>query len=489
VFGFLVVCASAARVQAYKTFPIGSGTTEDKPQSKLWYHDGSWWGILPYDNPSDPQNAQKKGLNFYRLENGVFVRQSFAAALVGTSNGKRADVLWNGTHLFVLVYKKGVTTQILRKYQYDALTTPTSYKLADGFPANGVTLTFVSGSETATIAQDSTPEGKLWIAYMAGTTTTGFKIRVIWSTNLEHTAWSMEHVLHEGVDKDDLAAVAAFGAPPDARVGVLWSNQVSPTNFGFKFHADGDPETTWSLVETLPPGPPNQNDVADDHIHLIVTPLQDVIAVTKSNTQSRIHVRVLSKVDDQWSWSTPVLVSSLVSGNATRPVVLYEQTNDEVYVFYTYLGNPTSQIDKIVYKKAPLSNLASLSIAPAITVMSTSVNLNDVTSTKDEVDTNSSLVVVTKGGTNAYYTSIVMHAETQNGGSTASTTVATTSANLTGKSGHLYLAAIVTTPPVAVSTVEGLGLIGRRWTRNAPGRTRPESPCGAPRAPPPGTGR
>ena len=190
VFGLLVVCASASRVQAYKTFSIGStGTTADKPQSKLWYHDGTWWAILPDGND----------LYIYRMENGSFVKKPFPSSpgpvWVDASNSAHADVLQSGETLFVLVYKGNTNT--LYKYTYDSVNQ--KYDRTSGFPVAGVSLSFTvgpngevngaSGSETATIAQDTT--GKLWIAYETTdktVTPTVNKIRVIWSTSADHTA-------------------------------------------------------------------------------------------------------------------------------------------------------------------------------------------------------------------------------------------------------------------------------------------------------------
>ncbi|MGH7452589.1 MAG: hypothetical protein ACRENG_14675, partial [bacterium] len=54
----------------------------------------------------------------------------------------------------------------------------------------------------------------------------------------------------------------------------------------------------------------------------------------------------------------------------------------------------------------------------------------------------------------------VVHEESRTGGSSGSTTV-TTSTNLTGANGHLYLAAISTRPRKLVQSVTGLGL---NWT-------------------------
>src|SRR4029450_11067921 len=160
VLGLFVVGAAAPRAQTPPSIPIGPGLTEDKPQSKLWYIDNAdrtvtWWGILGFVGDA----TAAPGVYFYKLEHGVLVRQSFPGAhLVGVDIDARADVLWNDhdLHLFVLMYKGEDTT--LHKYSYDASTQ--TYALLAGFP---VAIPLLAGSESATIAQDST--GQLWLAY------------------------------------------------------------------------------------------------------------------------------------------------------------------------------------------------------------------------------------------------------------------------------------------------------------------------------------
>src|SRR4029434_8273686 len=160
VLWLFVVCAAATHAQPPPSIPIGPGLTEDKPQSKLWYTDNAdrtvtWWGILGFVGDA----TAAPGVYFYKLEHGVLVRQTFPGAhLVGVDIDARADVLWNGhdLHLFVLMYKGEATT--LHKYTYDA-STQTYTRLA-GFP---VAIPLLAGSESATIAQDST--GQLWLAY------------------------------------------------------------------------------------------------------------------------------------------------------------------------------------------------------------------------------------------------------------------------------------------------------------------------------------
>jgi hypothetical protein len=444
VVGVLLACAMAAPVHAFKSFPIGDGTTEDKPQSKLWYHDGAWWGILPFPDPV----SAIRGLYFYRMVDGAFVRQSFPDARVDASISARADILSDGDDLYVLIYK-GVSSQFA-KYTYDALSKVYS-RVGNVVPA-----TLSDGVETATIAKDSTDT--LWIAYEAGISP--YDIYVIWSA--DHTTWSAPIQLNTSTVKpDDIAAMVAF----DTKIGVFWSDQISK-KFRFRYHIDTDPVTSWSPVEELAPGTLS-TDGADDHIHLTVTPTQDILAATKSTKSNRLFVRVRWQATGQWSAPT------FVANGGTRPIVLYEQDNEEVYIFYTDLRGTLE--DTQVYKKVKLVDLdppGDLSTQPAITIMHyppdaenpNGVILKDITSTKDVVNTDTSLAVVASGkpvsGKRAFYTSLVLHAETQAGGSTASTEVST-SAALTAMPDHLYLAAIVTTPPVTVSTVEGLGLT---WT-------------------------
>jgi hypothetical protein len=367
VLGLLVWLAPAAHT-VDGSFTIGSGRTDDKPQSKLWFNDGTWWAIL----------GDGADIYFFRLTNGVFVKQTFPNAMVDTSISARADVLWTDPFLFVLLYKG--STVSLSKYSYDAPTQ--TYTRLPGFP---VSLPLASGSESATIAQDST--GKLWIVYDPGN-----KIRVMWSTTSDHTGWNTTGmVLYEPVDSDDLADIVAF----NNRIGVMWSNQ-SADNFGFRIHVDGQPETTWGPVEVVEQG----GSIADDHVNLAVTDAQDVLAATKSSVsgdQINLFVRWHNS-----GWGGPYFIID----HATRPIVVFDRTNQDVYVFYTDWSVST-QAGKISYKKANLSTLIDLAVGQEIEFMAVSgANLNDVTSTRQAVDATTGLLVVAKAGSTAYYKSL-----------------------------------------------------------------------------------
>jgi hypothetical protein len=95
----------------------GTGTTRDNVQAKLWFNDGTWWALLPYGGTGPA--LTDRGNSLYRLEGGGLVRQDLVDSRITT----RADVFWNGTHLFALMYKdSNASPSKLYKYRYDAGT-------------------------------------------------------------------------------------------------------------------------------------------------------------------------------------------------------------------------------------------------------------------------------------------------------------------------------------------------------------------------------
>src|ERR671910_1830047 len=132
-----------------------AGPTAAKTQSKLWFNDGTWWGIL-FDGSSEEYHI-------YRYDRAKDA-WSDTGTLIDGRNTSRADVLWDEPHLYVAT--AGTEASLERdsarflRYTYD----PSSerYSLDKGFP---VTIT-EGGMEAISIARDTT--GKLWATYTQG---------------------------------------------------------------------------------------------------------------------------------------------------------------------------------------------------------------------------------------------------------------------------------------------------------------------------------
>src|SRR5918995_3533915 len=129
-----------------------AGPTAAKHQSKLWFNDGTWWGIL-FDGSSEEYHI-------YRYDEAKEA-WSDTGTLVDARNASRADALWDGPHLYVV---SGGTEASLEqdsarflRYTYDP--SAGRYTLDTGFP---VTIA-EGGTEAISLARAA--DGVLWATY------------------------------------------------------------------------------------------------------------------------------------------------------------------------------------------------------------------------------------------------------------------------------------------------------------------------------------
>ena len=345
----------------------------------------------------------------YKLVNDALVKQSFTDALVDTNISARADVLWDADEsvLYVLMYSG--TTARFSKDDYTPGTQ--TYTRQTGYPR---TINLLPGSESATMTKDS--EGTLWIVYdperpgpvtcldgegLPEETPDG-EVRVLWST--DHLTWT-EQLLYGPVCGDDLATIVAF----DNKIGVMWSDQTGSgsqqrDNLGFQIHIDTNAPNVWEAIEEVPMPPSHL--FADDHLNFKVTDAGDILVAIKTSTTadgtvdgtSLNETELLVRWHDTGTWSEPFFVT----GDSSRPIVVFDRANQDVYVFYTGVFASTPRQRNISYKVASLEDLANPLIldpfvAPAYAFMVLPVvppdvtgnlkySLNNPTSTKQAVD-------------------------------------------------------------------------------------------------------
>src|SRR5215217_3179956 len=105
---------AAATPAGYKDGLFGSATgddpTADKPQSKLWYNDGFWWAVM-FNQPAG--NWQIYKLTWPSAWNSTGI-------VVDTRVTSRADVLWDGSKLFIAAAtRRSASNQaLLSRYSY-----------------------------------------------------------------------------------------------------------------------------------------------------------------------------------------------------------------------------------------------------------------------------------------------------------------------------------------------------------------------------------
>ena len=162
--------------------PIAAATGE-KPQSKLWFHDGHWRAVL----------SATGGTRLWRLEGRTWVE----VLRLSDSVKATADVVAAGDLTHVLLYEGPQARLISLKYD----PAGKEYKPWGKRPL-ATTVSLEPACETATIDVDSS--GRMWLAFDGES-----EIHVRWS-DPPYTSFSAPLRLASGISPDDICVVTAF---------------------------------------------------------------------------------------------------------------------------------------------------------------------------------------------------------------------------------------------------------------------------------------
>ena len=382
---------AAATPAGYKDGLFGSATgidpTADKPQSKLWYNDGFWWAVM-FNQPAG--NWQIYKLTWPSAWNPTGI-------VVDTRVTSRADVLWDGSKLFIasLVRFDASNQAKLARYSYNASSK--TYTL----DASAVTI--MTGS-AETLALDKDTAGRLWIAY------TQSKKVYVNTSDVTGLSWGTPFQLpgSSTVGSDDIASLVAYKDQSGPSIGVLWSSHsssASASGMYFARHTDSDAPGTWKPVEQIYGGV--GSCLADDHVNLkslqadpstgalfaaVKTSIGD--SGCPSSTTDAILL-VVRNPNNTWKWTT----FGTTTDNHTRPLVLLDSDNRKVYMFAT---SPTS-CGTIYMKSTSMANPSFASGLGTPFISASGACINNATSTKQPVGNSSGLVVLASDQTNKYY--------------------------------------------------------------------------------------
>jgi hypothetical protein len=319
--------------------------TGDKPQSKVWYHAGKWWAVLPIIS----------GTYVWRLDNNAWTQ---ILALTGDDD-TQADCVVDGDTTHILLYR-GETNNRLVSIQY--VPASGAYQLWS-VQSDVIDIDLDSGVETAVIDIDH--NGVMWLAN-DGTS----QIYVRWS-GWPYDTWSNTNryqLNSSRVDDDDICDITTFGGN---KMGVLWSDQRSDEKFYFRYHNDGDAGNDWSTRETAASGS-SGGGVADDHINFAVDG-GIIYAAIKTGYDASGYIRIgLLRRLANGTWNLYQVTEGAYDG--TRPISLLNTSEETIKVIYTASQNG----DDIVYREANTSDLNSFGSEQTLI----SGSYDNVTSTK-----------------------------------------------------------------------------------------------------------
>ena len=393
VFGVIVLLAGVALSLPRSFKPevrCTQGPTASKVQSKLWFNDGLWWGIL-FDGSSEEYHIYR----YDQTENSW----RDTGVLVDARNTSRADALWEDGHLYVVsagteASLEKDSAQFLR-YRYDPSTE--RYSLDKGFPA---TIT-EGGMEAIAVAKDTT--GKLWATY-----TQGDDLRRVFVTHTSgkgDSSWVKPFVLPlrgTTVSSDDVSGIVAFGS----KIGLMWSNQYDESGmsgFYFATHSDGEPEEAWRLDKRI-----RGAGMANDHINLKADSEGRVFATLKTR-RDRIDrdpdapYSMLWVRDKDGSWTGHVF--GTVEDSHTRSLALVDEEQNMLYMF---ASSPSCTGGKVYYKRTDLDDISFEEGRGILFIEGPEgTNVGDATSTKQSLDEASGALVVASDKNRGYYYNLI----------------------------------------------------------------------------------
>ncbi|SDC49405.1 PKD domain-containing protein [Geodermatophilus telluris] len=372
--------------------------TSDKPQSKLWFAQGSWWANMFH--------TESGTWHLFRLDRAT-QQWVDTGVQVDDRPNTLADVLWDGTRLYVASHVVSLSSDTsatpslgnspARLYRY-SWSADRGYRLDAGFP---VAITQYS-SESLTIDKDST--GTLWATWtqVSAAAGGGYTSSVyVNSTTGSDSSWGTPFVVPvagSAVSQDDVSSVVAFGRN---RIGLLWSNQLDGTVY-WAVHDDGTSRTSWRGSAAI-----RGNRQADDHLNIKAVQADTsgrVFAVVKTSLDgdptaapTDPQIRLLSFKPGTGAWSATT-VGTLADCH-TRPLLILDEEHQTVHVLATaptsggcpFAGAPGTIYDKTAPMADPV--FAAGRGTPVIRDVA-SANMNDVTGTKQSVTAASGIVVL-----------------------------------------------------------------------------------------------
>lgn len=322
-------------IQALQSINVSADTGE-KPQSKVWQNNQTWWSVMPNNN----------GTWLWRLDGTKWKAVLKLSNLTNTHSDTK--VVGNVTH--ILMYHGSAQDSVSEGDQsgYGAQLVsvqyvpgaPGKYKLWTVRP-DVVDVPLTKGVETASLDIDSA--GRMW---MVSDTNNSIEVRY---ADFPYGTWSAPITLATGITTDDIGSIIAM---PNGRIGVLWSNQ-NTQRFGFRTHLDGDDPTVWTADEVPAAGSAlNVGDgFADDHLHMAASSDGTIYAAVKTSYDTDGYPKMgllVRRPDGTWD---PFYA---VDNDGTRGVVtLSESTNTLLYMY-----TETEVSGVIYYRTSPLDSIS-----------------------------------------------------------------------------------------------------------------------------------
>lgn len=354
--------------------------TAREGESRLWFADGDWWGVLYQESTGTYRIA--------RLDKDAR-RWVFTDVDVDKRDTAQVDVLWDAGVLDVVSAGTDPANERhamqASRFAYDPATR--AYSLLPGYPVQ------ITPGGVADLSLAGDGRGARWVTF-----TEGGSVRVAHTLG-DGAEWTTPFVLPvpgaTGLLADDRSAVVGMGG---GGIGVMWSAQGSvEPSYRFAMHRGGDPDDVWT--SSVPLSGPGR---ANSHIFLVGLPGDPagrVLALLKTSlTQpdDPLYRLMQLRPDGTWVGHTVWRVAdevrnARISVDATRRRV------------YAYAATPCCVGGSISFKEADLDRISFEPGRARPIIAGEGVRATTPTSTAQLLDAASGLVVLASDMKNRRY--------------------------------------------------------------------------------------
>ena len=357
------------------------------PESKLWFKDGRWWGVL-WDTTSGSHHI------FWLNRSTSPHKWVDSGVSVDGRNTVRVDALSAGSKLYVATHVYGVDAGrgAARLYRYSYHSATRRYTRDKGFPVrinSAVTKTLVITKESG--------HNVLWASWVEPVVPGRREVLVAKGLKGGKKWRAPFRIPHSRtVGYDDISSIVTFGK----KVGVLWSdsNNDDGNRFRFATHRNGARSSRWSRERPYLTGLRQ----VDDHISLKSYNGRVYAAVKTASRGINIDgpSLVLLVRSQNGHWGHAGIASN--GNELTRPVLLIDPGANQLHVF---ANGPNFRPGTIFEKTSPL-DVPSFDVqGPPTPFISDDQNpgLEVATSTKQPVSPSMGIVVVAANFMNHTY--------------------------------------------------------------------------------------
>ena len=357
------------------------------PESKLWFKDGRWWGVL-WDKTSGSHHIfwlNRSTSTHHWVDTGVPVDGRNTVRVDALSAGPK---LWVATHVYGVDGGRGKA----RLYRYSYHSASQTYTRDNGFPVR-----INSAISTTLVITKEMGHNVLWASWVEQVVP-GRREVMVAKGRKGGKKWDAPFRVpgSKTVGYDDISSIVAFGK----KVGVLWSdsNNGDGNRFRFATHRDRARSSNWSLERPYLTG----RRMVDDHISLKSWNGRVYAAVKDASRGINIDgpILILLVREPNGHWHHAGIASN--GAGLTRPVLLIDPGANQLHVF---ANGPNFRPGKIFEKTSPL-DVPSFDVqGPPTEFISDDQEpgLEVATSTKQPVSPSLGLVVVAANFMNHTY--------------------------------------------------------------------------------------